>query len=529
MSAAVDTFKLNSSGVYIPHVRDEQKRLQQVAAAPMPGPQIAFLSAPEREVGICGPRGSAKTQVLMLDCLSGIGRGHGPQYKAVIIRPSQREFTDLIKLSEELIRPVWPKSQFNKLKNYWEFPWGETLEFSYFDTPEQFGLYQGKSFVWIGFEELQLFDHFECYLLLFSCLRSPIPENVLPRKIRFTCNPSGPSHNKIKFRFGLEGVPQGTCGPCIEEKGQDGKITKRRMVYSSFNDNVLLSRVEPDYMRVVEQSCAGDSARMQAWTRGDWSVISGGFFDEIFHKYGSTIKEPSFDPPESGRYFFSYDHGSTEPGAFLFFYENTDGEDIRFHDGKVRSGRRGDLHIIGELYIWNGKPNEGTNSPIADIARMFTEYKIQRGWRWRDPATGKWRDLMKRGCADTSIFDEMNERCIAVEFENPVSIGGELHRGIRFERADKGPNSVATGGALMRERFIATAPGEASRIRETKGLFVVESECPQFLRTVPVLPRDKRYPDKIADGAENHLADACRYGLRFDLTPAMRTSRRQMW
>ena len=62
-----------------------------------------------------------------------------------------------------------------------------------------------------------------------------------------------------------------------------------------------------------------------------------------------------------------------------------------FHDGKVKSGRRGDLHIIGELYIWNGKPNEGTNSPIADITRMFNEYKILRGWRWRDPITGKWR------------------------------------------------------------------------------------------------------------------------------------------
>jgi hypothetical protein len=55
---------------------------------------------------------------------------------------------------------------------------------------------------------------------------------------------------------------------------------------------------------------------------------------------------------------------------------------------------------------------------------------------------------------------------------------------------------------------------------------IVESECPQFLRTVPVLPRDPRYPDKIYDAAENHLADARRYGLRFDLTPAFSTRRR---
>lgn len=66
-------------------------------------------------------------------------------------------------------------------------------------------------------------------------------------------------------------------------------------------------------------------------------------------------------------------------------------------DCKVKSERRGDLHIIGELYIWNGKPNEGTNSPIADILRAHVEYKIRRGWRSRDPVSGKWFDIMKRG------------------------------------------------------------------------------------------------------------------------------------
>jgi hypothetical protein len=57
----------------------------------------------------------------------------------------------------------------------------------------------------------------------------------------------------------------------------------------------------------------------------------------------------------------------------------------------VRSGCF-DLRIIGELYIWTGKPNEGTNSPIADITRMFNEYKILRGWRWRDrkPPQALW-------------------------------------------------------------------------------------------------------------------------------------------
>jgi hypothetical protein len=67
------------------------------------------------------------------------------------------------------------------------------------------------------------------------------------------------------------------------------------------------------------------------------------------------------------------------------------------------------------------------------------------------------------------------------------------------------------------------APGKESGVREAKGLFIVKSE---FLRTVPVLPRDPRYPDKISDAAKNHLADVCCYGLRFDLPPAFSTRRR---
>jgi hypothetical protein len=523
MSAFIDTFRLNDSGVYVPHVRTDDNQLQQVAAAPMWGPQEAILSLPPeiREAGICGPRGSAKTQVLLLDCLSGVGRGHGAQYKALIVRPSQREFTDLIKSSEEVIRSIWPKSAYNKLKSYWEFPWGETLEFSYLDTPEQFGLYQGKSYVWIGAEELQLWDHFECYLLLFSCLRSPIPENRLPRKIRFSCNPSGPSHSHIKHRFKLQGVPKGICGPVIEENGQ-----KRIMIYSDFEQNVLLNRTEPSYLATVAQSCEGDSARQAAWTRGDWDVVSGGFFDEIFYKYGDTIKEPAFDLPEGGHCFFSYDHGGPSPACFLYGWENTDGCDVTYSDGCVRSGRRGDIHIIGEKYFWTGKPNEGSNMSIADMLRAHVEYKIQRGWRRRDPVTGKWSDFMKRGCADTGIWDDSNEQgTVAEDFELPVEIDGVRHSGIRFERANKGPNSIAIGGALMRERFIATAPRKGERIRSGKGLFVVESECPQFLRTVPTLTRDKRHPEKYSDNCENHLADACRYLLNFDLTPAFRSYR----
>ena len=54
----VSEFRLSPGGVFIPFVRDGGE-LVQVAMAPMAGAQEAFLMAPEREVGICGNRGSA--------------------------------------------------------------------------------------------------------------------------------------------------------------------------------------------------------------------------------------------------------------------------------------------------------------------------------------------------------------------------------------------------------------------------------------------------------------------------------------
>ena len=85
---------------------------------------------------------------------------------------------------------------------------------------------------------------------------------------------------------------------------------------------------------------------------------------------------------------------------------------------KSAADRRGDIHLIGEKYFWTGKPNEGSNMSIANMLRAHTEYKIARGWRRRDPVSGKWSDIMKKGCADLQIWDDTNEQgSIAEDFE----------------------------------------------------------------------------------------------------------------
>lgn len=523
----IHTLKLSPSGIYVPFVKDGNK-LQQVAQAPLPGPQLAYCCAPEREVGLIGNRGGGKTVIMLLDALSGIGRGWGVNYKMILLRKSQREFTDILTWLVPLVKNIWPTADFNKLKNIFTWATGETLELSYFDTIEDFGLYQGKAYALIMWEELTLWSDSKPYLSMFSCLRSGIAANVMPRKVRFTCNPSGAGHEWVKYRFKLQGVPQGIAGPCITEIGADGTPASRRAIYISYDDNALLKRTEPHYMRDIELSCEGDPAKLRAWRYGDWSIVAGGGFDGIFFEHGKNIFVDRFILPADGKCFMSYDHGSTKPYACLFWWESP-GCDIQHADGRRRSTRPGDLFLIGELYGSNGRPNEGTRESIASITTKIQNYKIERGWRYRDVLTSAWVDFFKRGFADNSIGEELNEFSVAEEFKLPVIINGVKTPGINWELVDKPPGSRVTGFALMRERLIGCSPRPDSRIREGKGMFVVKDDCPNFVRTIPVLPRSPKNPEDIDSNSEDHIYDSCRYMLQADRTPHVSFRRRQVW
>jgi hypothetical protein len=78
--------------------------------------------------------------------------------------------------------------------------------------------------------------------------------------------------------------------------------------------------------------------------------------------------------------------------------------------------------------------------------------------------------------------------------------------GVYFNKADKSPGSRINGWEKMRGML-----REAGREqREEPGLFIVET-CDQFIRTVPVLPRDQKKIDDVDTEAEDHIGDECRY------------------
>jgi hypothetical protein len=82
--------------------------------------------------------------------------------------------------------------------------------------------------------------------------------------------------------------------------------------------------------------------------------------------------------------------------------------------------------------------------------------------------------------------------------------------GVRWLRADKGPGSRINGWQRLRTLLQNAVPPKDGTPRERPGMFISEA-CSQFMRTVPVLPRDDDNLDDVDTEAEDHVGDECRY------------------
>lgn len=494
---------------YVPIIMHNGKEIE-AAWAPQQGSQCAFLAAPETEVLYEGTRGPGKTDALIMDYCQHVGQGYGAAWAGVLFRQTHPQLRDVIEKSKKWIKRIWGDAAFyNEIKFFWEWDSGERLYFSHFDTPSRYWDYHGHAYPWIGWEELTTWPNDECFKSMFSCSRSTLVG--MPRKVRATCNPYGVGHNWVKQRYRLPIPPNAVYGPVIEDsRDQKGELEPpRRAVHGHLHENQVLMRSDPKYIERIRAS-ARNEAELHAWIDGSWDIVAGGMFDDIWHTHRSTIIVEPFEVPSSWTITRAYDHGSSKPFS-VGWYAESDGTDLVLKDGKVRATLRGDLFRIKEWYGSRGDRNEGLRMLVEEIKTGIIERELRWGWRSKDGT----KIRVKRGPADTSIFDVNNGVCIADDFEKPVFINGVKHRGIFWERADKGPGSREQGWEQLRKRLKATMR-QAGGIREVPGLFI-STECPHWLRCVPVLPRDEKKIDDVNSEAEDHNGDETRYRLRYEM------------
>lgn len=351
--------------------------------------------------------------------------------------------------------------------------------------------YQGAEFHFLLLDELTHFTAFIYRYLRHRCraagltlpagFRELHPQWVFPRIVSGT-NPGGTGHNWVKAGW-VDLAPAYELTQMPPDQG--GMV--RQYIPARVADNPFIAVDDPDYIHRLQG--LGDAHLVKAMLDGDWNIVAGGMFDDVWDLERNTC--PAFEIPARWPITRSFDWGSTKPFSVGWWTESN-GEEVTLPDGTTRAWPRGHRFRIQEWYGWNENPNEGCKMLAADIAKGIKAREEQWGWKGR----------VQPGAADSSIYDAQTGRSIAQDMED---------EGVDWLPASKGPGSRKNGWEVMRKML--------KRAHETPqeepGLTVFE-HCRHFIRTVPVLPRDDRDRDDVDTKAEDHVGDETRYELTTD-------------
>jgi len=461
---------------------------KEVAWAPQAGSQVEFLVCPIFECLYEGTRGPGKTDALLMDFYQEVGVGWGGEWRGIIFRRTYPELQDLIEKSQKWFKRMCPGAKYNASEHVWTFPEGEKLYLRHFLKEEDYWKYHGHAYPFIAWEELCTWASDAGYKMMMSCCRSSKPG--IPMKYRATANPYGPGHNWVKARFNLP-IQNPRNGHMISKVIRDEE-GERVAIHGELRENKVLLFAQPDYPQRL-RAAARNEAELKAWLYGDWNIVAGGMFDDVWSRDHNLL--PSFPmelTPRSWRISRSLDWGQSKPFSVGWWAESS-GERFEYN-GLIYGPVRGDLIRLGEWYGSTGKPNEGLRMTGWDCGRGILEHEIDWCINGR----------VFRGPADDSIFDP---------YDGTKSIAGDMAAAtnnlVQWNKAFKTPGSRKRGWDRMRKMMKHAHPNQEGP-REHPGFFVLDRND-NFTRTVPVLSRSNKDLDDIDTETEDHIADEARY------------------
>ncbi len=471
-----------------------------IAWSAQEGSQVDVLACPLFELLYHGTRGPGKTDTLIMDFAQHVGKGYGEAWRGVLFRKTYPQLGDVVAKSLRWFKVIFPEAKFNWSRMCWTWPTGECLMFRHMARPEDYWNYHGHEYPWIGFEELTNWADERCYTSMFSCCRSSA--KGLPRRIRSTSNPYGVGTNWVKDRFQLAGQWWKTIIQ-MEPTNVDGHTEKPRCaIHGHIDENKILLEADPDYKLTIISSAA-NPAMAKAWLDGDWDIVAGGMFDDVWSKHSNV---PRFEVPINWRIDRAFDWGSSKPFS-VGWYAQSDGSDLFVKGIGWVSTVRGDIFRVKEWYGWTGRANEGKRMLAVDIAEGIIKRELMWGWRQGN------NSRVHPGPADTSIYTVENGQSIAMDMSKPVRLDGKMYKGVGWTEADKRPGSRKMGWEMIRKMF-SNSKSKKGLPRENPGLYVIGDENPQFMRTVLSLPRDEKDMDDVDTDAEDHIGDELRYRVR---------------
>jgi len=436
-------------------IKDAIKQTAKIVFKPNPGPQEEFLAAPEKEVLYGGAAGGGKSYAMLVDLLR---FASNPNHRALLLRRTLGELTELIDQSRRIYPRAFPGSKFKESKSTWVFSSGATATFSYVDKDSDVTRYQGQSFSWIGIDELGHYPSPYVWNYLRSRLRTTDPD--IETYMRASANPGGMGGWWIKKMFIDPAIPNDPFWATDIDTGKTLKygpsharanepLFQRKFIPARLTDNpylmhsgeyeaMLLSLPEVERRRLLE---------------GDWDVAEGAAFfefDRLIH-----VVEP-FEIPTNWPRIRAADYGFSSPSCVLWAAVDWDSN----------------LWIYRELY------KKGlTGEDLADLIIQLEAL---------DPP-------MQISVLDKSCWSKMGL--------GPSIAETMMTRGVRWVPSDS--NRMSGKIEVHRRLKMDDLTGQP-RLR-------IVSTCTNLIRTLPTLPLSKTNSEDVDTKAEDHAYDALRY------------------
>lgn len=468
---------------------------KQVSLSLHPKQGAAFLSR-ATEILYGGAAGGGKSHLLRVAALAWCYDIPGLQ-----VYLFRRTFPDLCKNHIEgpsgflaLLGP-WIECGFARFiysKNVIEFINGSRINLCHCQYPKDVQSFLGAEIHALLIDEVTQWTE-DVYKFLRSRVRAvgiDFPDRykgLFPR-ILLGANPGGVGHNWVRSTF-VDFV-----GPMAYRRADknDGGMLRQR-IPALLEDNPSLMEQDSDYESRLHG--LGNPALVKAMRWGDWDIVAGGMFDDLWRADVHVI-EP-FAIPSSWRVDRSFDWGAAKPFS-VGWWARSDGTQL--DDGRVYPP--GTLFRVAEWYgveKTNGRieANKGLRLLPQDIARGILEREARLGLR------------VIPGPADPSIFDASAGASIATEMKKANVV---------WKRGTATPGSRVTRWQLLRKRLAASLEVHM----EEPGIFFFNHCRDGAIRTVPTAVRDERKMDDVDTTIEDHALDEIGYRLMDEKSSAQK-------
>ncbi len=377
--------------------------------------------------------------------------------------------------------------KYNGSKNYLAFWNGSKIWLAHCQYEKDLIKYQGAEIHLLLIDEATHFTE-KMYRFLRGRVRlgglivPPQLQGKLPAAL-LGSNPGGVGHNWVKRMFV-------DFAPPMQIKRADKKDggMLRQYIPAKLDDNPTLLDNDPDYIDRLDG--LGDPALVKAMKNGDWNIVAGGAFDDV---WSERLILPRFKVPKDWIIDRSFDWGSSHPFSVGWWAE-ADGTEATLPNGATFCPPRGSLIRIAE---WYGSKAVGTNEGLKLSAKEIAKGIVERE---DELLSAGWIDTKpKAGPADNQINN--------VTQSNVPTIADEMRSlKVKWTQSDKSAGSRINGFELLRGRMKEAGKNTP----EGKGIWFMDN-CRAAIAMLPVLPRDKRKTDDVDTNAEDHIYDEIRY------------------